>query len=50
MNAEELEKIVARHERQHLELTEPFSVECIETACAFSLHEGRIFPVCAIMG
>ena len=50
MNAEELEKIVARHEMQCLELKESFSAECIETACAFSLREGRIFPVCAIMG
>ena len=50
MNAEELEKIVARHEMQCLELKESFNVECIETACAFSLHEGRIFPACAIMG
>lgn len=38
MNAEELEKIVARHERQCLELKEPFNVECIETACAFFLY------------
>ena len=50
MNAEELEKIVARHEGQCLELKEFFSAECIETACAFSLHEGRIFTACAIMG
>lgn len=35
MSAEEFEKIVARHERQHLELKESFNVECIETACAF---------------
>jgi len=32
MNAEELEKIVPRHEMQHLEFKEPFNVECIETA------------------
>ena len=38
MNAEELEKIVARHEMQCLELMEPFNVECIETACAFFLY------------
>ena len=50
MNAEELERIVARHEMQCLELKESFNVECIETACAFSLREGRIFPACAIMG
>ena len=50
MNAEELEKIVARHEMQCLELKESFYVERIETVCAVSLHEGRIFPVCAIMG
>ena len=30
MNAEELEKIVARHEMQCLELKEGFSVECVE--------------------
>ena len=35
MNAEELEKIVARHEGQCLELKGAFNVECIETACAF---------------
>ena len=35
MNAEELEKIVARHEMQCLELKESFNAECIETACAF---------------
>ena len=29
MNAEELEKIVARHEMRCLELKEPFNVECI---------------------
>lgn len=50
MIAEELEKIVARHEMQCLELKESFNVECIETACAFSLRAGRIFPACAIMG
>ena len=42
MNAEELEKIVRRHEMQCLELKESFSVECIETACAFSLNEGHL--------
>ena len=36
MNAEELEKIVARHEMQCLELKESFNVECIETACRSS--------------
>lgn len=36
MNAEELEKIVARHEMQCLELKESFNAECIETACAFA--------------
>ena len=41
MNAEELEKIVARHGRQCLELKASFNVECIETARAFSLHEGE---------
>ena len=38
MNAEELEKIFARHEMQCLELKESFNVECIETACAFFLY------------
>ena len=38
MIAEGLEKIVARHKRQCLELKEPFTVECIETACAFFLY------------
>lgn len=50
MNAEEFEKIVARHEMQCLKLKESFNVERIETVCAFSLRAGRIFPVCAIMG
>lgn len=40
MNAEELEKIVARHERQCLELKESFNVECIKTACAFANAQG----------
>ena len=43
MNAEELEKIVARHEMQCLELKESFNVECIETVRAFPLCGGRIF-------
>ena len=38
MNAEELEKIVARHEMQYLELEESFNVECIETARAFFIR------------
>ena len=38
MNAEELEKIVARHEMQCLELKVSFSIECIETACAFFIR------------
>ena len=50
MIAEELEKIVARQEIKCLELKESFNVECIETACAFSLREGQILPACAIMG
>ena len=40
MTTEELEKIVARHEIQCLELKESFNVECIETACAFSNEPG----------
>ena len=47
MNAEELEKIVARHEMQGFGLKESFNAECIETACALSLREGRILPACA---
>ena len=31
MNVEELEKIVARHEMQCLELKESFNVECIDS-------------------
>ena len=38
MNAEEVEKIVARHEMQWLELKEFFNAECIETACAFFIR------------
>ena len=38
MTAEELEKIVTRHEMQWLELKESFNVECIETACAFFIR------------
>ena len=38
MIAEGLEKIVARHEMQCLELKEPFTVERIETACSFFLY------------
>ena len=38
MIAEELEKIVARHEMQCLELKESFNGERIETACAFFLY------------
>ncbi len=40
MDAEEQEKIVARHEMRCLELKESFNVECIETACAFSNEPG----------
>ena len=36
------ETIVARHERQCLELKESFNVECVETACAVTLRGGRI--------
>lgn len=39
MNAEELEKIVARHEMQCLGLKESFNVERIETAYAFFLRK-----------
>ena len=38
MNAEELEKIVTRHEKQCLEQKESFNGECTETACAFFLY------------
>ena len=47
MNAEKLEKIVARQGMQCLELKKPFNAECVETAGALSLREGRILPVCA---
>ncbi len=40
MTTEELEKIVARHEMQCLELKESFNVERIETACAFANAAG----------
>ena len=45
MNAEELEKIVARHEMRCLELKESFNVKCIETACAVTLRGGRIITI-----
>ena len=35
MAAEELGKIILRHEMQCLELNESFNAECIETVCAF---------------
>ena len=38
MNTEELEKTVARHEMQWLELKESFNIKCIETACAFFIR------------
>lgn len=47
MTSEELEKIIVRHEMRSLELKESFNVECIETAGAFSLREGRILSACA---
>lgn len=40
MTADELEKIVARHEMQCLELKESFCVESIESACAFANARG----------
>ena len=36
MNAEGLEKIVARHEMQCFELKESVNAECIESPCAFT--------------
>ena len=45
MTAEELEKIVARHEMQCLELKEYFNVECIETACAFTNAQGGFIVI-----
>ncbi len=45
MNAEELEKIVARHEMRCLELKESFDAECIETACAFFLRRQGVSDV-----
>ena len=47
MNAEELEKFVARHETQCLEPKEPFGVECIEAARAFSVRGEFGEVVCA---
>ena len=38
MTTEKLEKTVARHEMQCLELKESFNAECIETACAFFIR------------
>lgn len=45
MNAEELEKIVIRHEMQCLELKESFNAECIETACAFTNAQGGFIVI-----
>lgn len=45
MNAEELEKIVRRHEMQCLELKESFNAECIETACAFANAQGGFIVI-----
>ena len=45
MTAEELEKIVARHEMQCLELKESFNVECVETACAFTNAQGGFIVI-----
>ena len=45
MNAEEQEKIVARHEMRCLELKESFNVECIETACAFTNAQGGFIVI-----
>ena len=46
MTAEELEKIVARHEMQCLELKESFNVECIETVGEFFVRGGRKCAMC----
>ena len=45
MNTEELEKILARHEMQWLELKESFNVGCIETACAFFIRRQGVNDV-----
>ena len=45
MNAEELEKIVARHEMQCLALKESFNVESIETVCAFFIRRQGVNDV-----
>ena len=45
MTAEELEKIVSRHEMQRLELKEGFNVESIETACAFANAGGGFIVI-----
>ena len=43
MTDKELEIVIKEHEMQTLELKESFSVECIETACAFAnAHGGYI--------
>ena len=42
MNAEELEKVVARHEMQCLDLKESFNAECIKTAWAFFIRRQRV--------
>lgn len=44
MNAEAHEKIGSRHEMRCLELKDSFNIEYIETAGAFSLRGGRVFP------
>ena len=45
MTAEELGKIILRHEMQCLELKESFNVECIETACAFTNAHGGFIVI-----
>ena len=47
MTAEELKKIVARHEMQCLGLKESFNVECIESACAFT-NAANVFGIAAL--
>ena len=45
MTSEELETIVCKHEMQRLELKESFSMECIETACAFTNAQGGFIVI-----
>ena len=45
MNAEELEKIVRRHEVQCLEMKESFNFGYIETACVYFIRRQGVNDV-----